>query len=214
MANLDPAIRRIGDPVLRELAAGGAIRRFPKGSVMIREDDPGHTLFVLLSGKAKVYVSDAQGRQMTLRHCEPEDYVGEMSLDGKPRSASVCAQEPTVCVEVSRERLLESIRADPEFALRMVLALIGRTRRLTHSLKDLALMDVYGRIARLLRELDYEETGGQRWSRERLTQKEIASRVGASRDMVGKILKDLRAGGYIDMRDKRFRILRRPPARW
>jgi CRP/FNR family cyclic AMP-dependent transcriptional regulator len=210
----DPAIRKIGDPVLRELAANGLIRQFAKGSLLIREHDPGHSLFVLLTGKVKVYVSDAQGRQVTLCHYGPVDYVGEMALDGRQRSASVCAQEPTVCAEVSWDKLLAAVRAKPEIALRLLVDLSERNRRTTGSLKNLALMDVYGRIARLLRELEYVEDGSGTWSKERLTQQEIASRVGASRDMVSRILKDLRTGGYIDMREKRFRILRRPPARW
>jgi CRP/FNR family cyclic AMP-dependent transcriptional regulator len=210
----DPAIRDIGDPVLRELAAGGDLRRFPKGSLIIREHDPGGSLFVLLAGKVKVYVSDAQGREMVLGHYEPVSYVGELALDGRPRSASVCAQEPTLCSEVSWERLRSAVGARPEIALRMLVTLIERQRHTTGNLKNLALMDVYGRIARLLLELEYVEERGASWSRERLTQQEIASRVGASRDMVGRILKDLRAGGYIEQREKRFRILRRPPARW
>jgi CRP/FNR family cyclic AMP-dependent transcriptional regulator len=214
MSVWDPAIRKIGDPVLRELAARGAIRHYPKGSLIIRENEPGEALYVLLAGKVKVYVSDAAGRQMTLRHYEPVSYVGELAFDGRPRSASVSAQEPTVCAEVSWSKLQAAIRARPDVALRMLTDLIERVRSTTGNLKNLALMDVYGRIARLLRELEYVQENGEWWSRERLTQQEIAHRVGASRDMVSKILKDLRAGGYVAMSDKRFRILRRPPARW
>jgi CRP/FNR family cyclic AMP-dependent transcriptional regulator len=210
----DPAIRKIGDPVLREMAASGLIRRFAKGSLIIRENDPGRSLFVLLAGKVKVYVSDAKGRQMTLCQYSPVTYVGEMALDGQPRSASVCAQEPTVCAEVSWDKLRTVVCANPDIALRMLLHLIERNRRTTGNLKNLALMDVYGRVARLLRELEYVEEHGAFWSRERLTQREIASRVGASRDMVSRILKELREGGYIGMRNKRFTILRHAPARW
>lgn len=214
MAMRDPLPGSIGDPVLRELAARGRIRRYAKGSHLIREGESGDSLFVLIEGRVKVYVADAGGHRMTLGHYGAGRHVGEMALDGRPRSASVQALEPTVCAEVGSGQLLAAIRADPQVALRLLVDLIERRRHDTDQLKDLALMDVYGRIARLLRELDYEEIDGVPWSRERLTQQEIASRVGASRDMVGRILKDLRAGGYIDMRDKRFRILRRPPARW
>jgi CRP/FNR family cyclic AMP-dependent transcriptional regulator len=210
----DPAIRRIGDPVLRELAARGRIRHFPKGGLILRESEPGDSLFVLLAGKVKVYVSDARGRQMVLRHYGPVNYVGELALDGQPRSASVRAQEPTVCAEVGWDELRAAFASNPDIALRMLLDLIERLRSTTGNLKNLALMDVYGRIARLLLEQETVQIGGQSWSRERLTQQEIANRVGASRDMVSRILKDLRAGGYIETRDKRFRILRRPPARW
>ena len=204
MSVWDPAIRKIGDPVLRQLAASGLIRHFPKGSLIIRENDPGHSLFVLLAGKVKVYVSNAKGRQMTLNHYGPVNYVGEMALDGQPRSASVCAQEPTVCSEVSWDKLLAAIRSNPDIAVRMLLNLIERNRSTTGNLKNLALMDVYGRVARLLRELEYVQERGAWWSRERLTQQEIASRVGASRDMVSRILKDLRDTS--DTRSRRAHI--------
>jgi CRP/FNR family cyclic AMP-dependent transcriptional regulator len=214
MSDWEAAIRRIADPVLRELAAAGCIRHYPKGSLIIREHDPGEALYVLLRGRVRVYASDGAGRQVTLEHFEPVSYVGEMALDGRPRSASVCAQEPSVCAEVGWVQLEAVLREHPQVLLRMLLDLIGRQRRTTGNLKDLALMDVYGRIARLLRGLETVEEDGARWSRERLTQQEIARRVGASRDMVGRILKDLRAGGYIEQRARRFRILRGPPARW
>jgi len=214
MTARDSALGRIGDPVLRALAARGRVRHYARGKHLIHEGEPGDSLFVLLSGKVKVYVADASGRQMTLGQYGTGSHVGEMALDGRPRSASVLALEPTVCAEVATAKLLAAIRSDPEIALRLILSMIGRQRHDTGILKDLALMDVYGRVARLLRELEYEERDGASWSRERLTQTEIASRVGASRDMVGLILKDLRAGGYIEMVDKRFRIRRRPPPRW
>jgi CRP/FNR family cyclic AMP-dependent transcriptional regulator len=210
----DPAIRRIADPVLRELAARGQIRSYPKGSLIIRENDRGEALYVLLAGKVKVYVSDPQGRAVVLDHYGPVSYVGEMALDGQPRSASVTATEPTVCSMVRWDALHEAIGANPDIALRLLAGLIARTRWTTGNLKNLALMDVYGRVARLLLGLEMEQRDGESWSVERLTQQEIANRVGASRDMVSRILKDLRAGGYIAVRDKRFRIVRRPPARW
>jgi CRP/FNR family cyclic AMP-dependent transcriptional regulator len=125
------------------------------------------------------------------------------------------ATEPTVCCVVARDALRAAIHADPDVAMRLIGTLIARNRFATFNLKNLALMDVYGRVARLLLGLEtVVEADGLAWSRERLTQQEIASRVGASRDMISRILKDLRTGGYIAMRDKRIAILRRPPARW
>jgi CRP/FNR family cyclic AMP-dependent transcriptional regulator len=215
MRSWSQVIGRIEDPVARELAAGGEIRSFAKDSLIIRENDPGDALFVILAGRVKVFVADAQGREMILAHYGPGDYVGEMALDGQPRSASVCALEPTVCAVVARDDLRTAIRGDPDIAMRMLATLIGRARSATGNLKNLALMDVYGRVARLLLEQDYEPgADGLQWSRERLTHQEIANRVGASRDMISRIFKDLRAGGYIAVRDKRIAILRRPPARW
>ncbi len=210
----EKAIRKIPDPVVRELASRGRIRSFAKNSLIIREHDSGGALFVILSGRVKVYVSGAKGREMVLDHYGATDYVGEMALDGRPRSASVCALEPTVCSVVARAALRSAIGADPEIAMRMIATLIGRARSATGNVKSLALMDVYGRVARLLLSLEHVECDGVRLLRERLTQREIANRVGASRDMISRILKDLRTGGYIGMREQRIMILRRPPARW
>jgi len=211
----DTAIRKISDPVVRELASRGQIRSFAKGTVFLRESDPGDGLFVLLHGKVKVYVSDEQGREMILNHYGPGDYVGEMAFDGKGRSASVRALEPTVCAFVSREALFEAIRANPEIVLHLFANAIARMRNMTIEVKNLALLDVYGRVARLLLSLPTVlGKDGRAWTVEPLTQQEIANRVGASRDMVSRILKELRAGGYIAVREKRITILRRPPARW
>jgi len=203
------------DPKVRELAAQGQLRRYPKGGLVIREGDTGDAVYLILSGKVKVYVSDAEGKEMILAAYAAGDYVGEMALDGQARSASVAALEPTACAVIERETLRAAIHSDPDIAMRIIATLIGRQRATTVSLKTLALMDVYGRVARLLLGLEtVREADGLHWSRERLTQQDIANRVGASRDMISRILKELRVGGYIAMRDKRFAILRRPPARW
>ena len=215
MAHWEQAIRKFTDPLVREMALRGQYRSFPKGELIIREGDAGDAVYVILSGKVKVYVSDAQGREMIVADYAAGDYVGEMALDGKARSASVAAVEITVCSVVARDALRRAIHDDPEIAMRMIATLIDRNRNATGCLKNLALMDVYGRVARLLLDLETTvEADGRAWSRERLTQQEIASRVGASRDMISRILKDLRTGGYIALREKRVAILRRPPARW
>ncbi len=208
-------VERIADPAVRELARRGEVRSYPKGSVLIREAEEGGALYVVLAGRVKVYVSDSDGRELIVGHYGPTEYVGEMSLDGEPRSASVSALEATVCVVVDRDALRAAIAAEPDIALEMLSRAFRRTRSATTHLKNLALMDVYGRVARLLLSLEYvPEADGLSWSRERLTQQEIARRVGASRDMISRILKDLRTGGYVRQQERRFTIIRHPPARW
>ena len=112
---------------------------------------------------------------------------------------------------VTRSVLRDAIVADPDFALRVIATLIGRVRQATDLVKNLGLLDVYGRVAGLLLKLA-EEQDGKLIVMERLTQQEIADRVGASRDMVNRIFKELTAGGYLSMEGRRIIINRKPPA--
>jgi CRP/FNR family cyclic AMP-dependent transcriptional regulator len=207
-------IASISDPMVRELASRGQARSFPKNTVIINEGDRGDSLFVILSGKVKVYVSDDDGREMILDMHGPGDYVGEMSLDGQPRSASVMTMEPTTCAVVTRDALREAISKNADIAMALIGTLIERARIATDNVKNLALMDVYGRVARLLLSLAKEQPDGRLLVPERMTQQDIADRVGASRDMISRIFKDLTIGGYVSVVDRQITINRKPPARW
>ncbi len=207
-------IAAINDPMVRELAARGTVRSFPKNAVIINEGDRGDSLFVILSGKVKVYVSDQDGREMILDIHGPGDYVGEMSLDGRARSASVMTLEPSTCSVVTRDILKQAISANPEVAMALIGTLIDRARIATDNVKNLALMDVYGRVARLLLSLAKEQPDGTLVVPERMTQQDIADRVGASRDMISRIFKDLTIGGYVTVVDRVITIRRKPPSRW
>jgi CRP/FNR family cyclic AMP-dependent transcriptional regulator len=168
---------------------------------------------VLLSGRAKVFVADDEGHELQLHQIGPGEYFGDVTLDGGPRSASVMALEPCRCAVVKREALSRFMREYPDFALHVTRKLAHRVRALTSGMRDLALMDVYGRVARLLLGLA-EEVDGQLVIKEKLTQKDIAQRVGASREMISRIFSDLSAGGYVRKDDGRLVIVRKPPARW
>ncbi|MCA3217249.1 MAG: Crp/Fnr family transcriptional regulator [Burkholderiales bacterium] len=207
-------IAAITDPMVRDLANRGSIRSFPKNTVIINEGDRGESMFVVLSGKVKVYVSDDGGREMILDIYGAGDYVGEMSLDGRPRSASVMTLEPTICAVVTRSALKDAVASSPDFAMKLIDTLIERARIATDNVKNLALMDVYGRVARLLLSLAKEQPDGKLVVPERMTQQDIADRVGASRDMISRIFKDLTVGGYVTVVDRVITINRKPPARW
>jgi CRP/FNR family cyclic AMP-dependent transcriptional regulator len=206
-------VEAILDPVVRELAMRGQIRSFPKNTVFINEGDRGDSLFVIISGRVKVYVSDSQGREMILDIDGPGQYVGEMALDGRPRSASVMTLEATACAMVTRDALKDAIVVNPDLAMALIENLIDRARIATATVKNLALMDVYGRVSRLLLSLA-RERDGKLVVPERLTQQDIADRVGASRDMISRIFKDLTTGGYVTVVDRQITLNRRPPARW
>jgi CRP/FNR family cyclic AMP-dependent transcriptional regulator len=202
------------DPMVRELAERGQVRSFPKNAVIINEGDKGESLFVILAGRVKVYVSDDDGREMVLDTHGPGDYVGEMALDGRPRSASVMTLDPTTCSILTREDLRAAIAANPDVAMSLIATLIERARIATDNVKNLALMDVYGRVARLLLQLARDDGNGHLVIPERMTQQDIADRVGASRDMISRIFKDLTVGGYVTVENRSITIHRKPPARW
>jgi len=214
---IDPdstTLQHVRDPMVRELAIRGILRSYSTGTHIIKEGDKGDSLFVILTGKVKVYVSDRDGRDMVLDFHGPGDYIGEMALDGKPRSASVAAVEPTTCSIVTRDALRSAIAANPDVAMSLIATLIERARMATDNVKNLALMDVYGRVARLLLSIAKEQPDGRLIVPERMTQQDIAERVGSSRDMVSRIFKDLTAGGYITIADRQITINRKPPPRW
>lgn len=219
---LDPAVTPtaateplspLQDHTLRDIAASGVVRVFPKHTILINEGDVGDALYVVLSGRVKVYASNEAGREFVIDFHGPGEYVGEMSLDGAPRSASVMTVEPTTCAVVNRAQFRDFILAHPDFAMHLIERLIHRVRVTTSNLKSLALSDVYGRLARLLNAL-VQSIDGKLVVPEKLTQQDIADRVGASRDMIGKLMKDLIGGGYLGVEDRTITILKKLPTGW
>jgi len=201
------------DEVLRNIAASGVVRTFPRNTVLINEGDVGDALYVILSGRVKVYSSNEAGREFVIDFHSAGEYVGEMTLDGEPRSASVMTVEPTTCAVVNRAQFRDFILAHPDFAMHLIDRLIHRLRVTTGNLKSLALSDVYGRLVRLLNTLS-QDLDGRSVVPEKLTQQDIADRVGASRDMIGKLMKDLVAGGYLAVEDRTIAILKKLPTGW
>ena len=201
------------ESALSAIAASGHVRSFPARMVLIHEGDVGDSLFIILSGKVKVYATSEDGREVVIDFHGAGEYVGEMSLAGAPRSASVATVEATTCAIVRRETFREFVLAHPEFALNLIEKLIARARLATENVKSLALSDVYGRLRRLLASLALE-ADGHLVVGERLTQQEIAARIGASRDMVSRLLKDLVAGGYLRIDNRTITIVRKLPAAW
>ena len=198
---------------LREIAATGVVRQFPRQTVLIHDGDTGDSLYIILAGRVKVYASNAAGREVVIDFHGPGECLGEMSLDGATRSASVMTVEPTTCAIVSRAHFRDFILAHPDFAMYLIEKLIHRVRVTTENVKSLALSDVYGRLARLLNALA-TEADGKLTVHEKLTQQDIADRIGASRDMIGKLMKDLVAGGYLAVEDRTITILRKLPTGW
>ena len=203
----------LSEAELKALCQRAIVRSFAKNTVVVSEGDKTDSLYIVVSGRVRIYVSDDQGKEMILNQAGAGEYFGEMVLDAGPRSASVMTLEPTRFLVVPKEDFAAFLAASPEFALHLIRKLIRRVRGLTHDIKSLALMDVYGRVARMLLELAVERDGAL-VIEDRPTQQEMANRVGASREMISRIMSDLSAGGYISVETKRIVLLRKPPAHW
>jgi CRP/FNR family cyclic AMP-dependent transcriptional regulator len=200
---------------LRELAARGSPRRWRRGSLLIEEGEHGDELYIILSGRLRVFSRDEREREITHGHYGPGEYVGEMSLDGGPRSASVECVEPATGVLVTRHQLLAYIAERPEFALELLAKVIRRARAATLNAKQLALNDVYGRLRQLLNSLAAQPAPhGRRRIAARPTHQEMAAQLGCSREMVSRLLKDLTRGGYLELDDRGLLITRELPMRW
>lgn len=201
-------------PALRALAERGAIRTWRKNTIIIQEGDESDTVFVLLKGMVKVYSMDAEGRELIYGLTHAGDYFGEMSLDGGPRSASIVTEEPCVCAVVTRASVHQHLMEHPEFAIELIAKTISRARTATDTARNIALLDVYGRVARCLESLAERQPDGSLRVGQRLTHQDIASRIGSSREMVSRLIKDLERGGYIEQRERRIVLLKKLPARW
>lgn len=182
--------------LLAEIAAQGGARHYPAHTVLINEGDDSDAVFLILSGRVKAYGSGPAGREVIYDTLGPGECVGEMSLDGGPRSASVMTLEPTTCVLVSGKRLRELLAAHPEFALHLMRKLIRLARHSTQVVKRLALHDVRERVLQVLEELAQARDGARVVS-PRPTQQELADRVGASREMVSRVITQLAAQGRL-----------------
>lgn len=209
MAGMNPD--RLPAALFEALGKHGNARSFRANTVLITEGDAGDALYIVLSGRIRTYASSADGRDVVLGDYGPGEYVGELALDGQARSASVKTTEATTCRVVQGAELRTFLAEHPDFALHLSQKLVRMVRRLTEQVKSLALQDVYGRMVNVLMELS-DPHGEERIVREKLTQQDIADRVGSSREMVNRVLKDLTTGGYVSARDGRYVIRRRLPA--
>lgn len=206
--------RELSPEELAVVAGYGVQKTYAKNTILVSEGDSTDAFYVLQEGQVKVFVSDERGKEVLLNVQGPGSYFGEIAIiDRAPRSASVMTVEPCRMAVVSRPEFMRCIEEHPSFALGLIRCLAGRVRALTDQVKGLALHDVYGRIVHTLTSLA-EEQDGVRVVHQRLTHQDIANRVGASREMVSKILKDLRTGGYIRVQDRKLVLCKPLPANW
>jgi len=187
----------LNDSQLEALAAGSVRRSFPKGRTIVAEGEPSQSLHILLSGRAKVQRSDTEGKEVILAVLGSGECFGEMSLiDDAPRSASVITLEPCDFMSINKESFKAMLAQSHDMAMQVMRGLVRRLREADKKIETLALLDVYGRVARVL--LDFsEQVGGERVVKNKLPRQEIAKMIGASREMVSRVMKGLESDGYI-----------------
>ena len=205
-------IAALADPGIRALAALGRVRSYPKQALIIHEGDVSDTVFIVLSGRVRVFSSAEDGRDVILDVLGAGEIVGEMALDGSPRSASIMTMDATTVAVIDAATLRERLKSDRDLAMLLVTELLGRLRKTSRVVKQLALGDVYERLSVVLNEeLRRSPAGGAIVG---LTQQDLADRIGASRDMVNRIFRELGRGGYVQVARRRIRVLKPLPARW
>jgi CRP/FNR family cyclic AMP-dependent transcriptional regulator len=195
------------------LAKHGHPRTFPPHAIIIHEGDAGDLLYLITEGAGKIYSTNEEGKVVIYDTFGPGDLLGESTLDGGVRSASVMTHTKTTCSVIRTRDFREMIAAHPTLAMQVIFRLIRLLRASNDHVRSLALEDVYGRVVRLLMKRALPD--GEQWViREKLTQQTIADHVGSSRERVSRIIRDLEGGGYLSIRKGFIVIERKPPPGW
>ena len=177
-------------------------RRFKRGEVIVEQGKKSNALFILLNGRARVLTADSRGREVILATLQPGDHIGEMSLiDTQPHSATVRAEIQTDVLMLGRLEFARCLPENTSMAYAVMRGLVQRLRHADRKIESLALMDVYGRVARALLEFATETGDGEMLIREKISRQDIAKMVGASREMVSRVMKDLEERGFIQTQD-------------
>jgi CRP/FNR family transcriptional regulator, cyclic AMP receptor protein len=205
---------QLSKELLSELSLRGQLRTYGRGELLIREGEQSDSLYILVTGELKVFTQDDSGRELVYNVMGPGEFFGELFLDGGTRSASVKAVRTSICVVVGPTEFRAFLGGYPEFAECLVLKLISRVRHATEQLRAMAMKDVYERATALLNELAVED-GDVRAIDKSITQQEIANRIGATREMVNHIIRELVRGGFLVRDEERRMILAKElPKHW
>src|SRR6266480_2645648 len=173
---------------------------YPKNSTVVAAGDPADALYIVISGRLKVMMSDKEGREIILAILRQGEVFGEMGLINKaPRSATVVALESSELLTITRTDFTKCLQKNFDLTMNVIRGLVKRLREADKKIGSLALMDVYGRVARLLLEMA-ETVDGQKVVTRKLAKQDIAKMIGASREMVSRVMKELESGGYIEVR--------------
>ena len=206
-----PLFSTLDDNEMNYLKNVAVKRSFPKNTILFSRGDESDALYLLYKGSAKAIINDETGKEIVLSTIGPGEYFGEISfLDGEARSATVMTREPVQVLIVYKNDFKKILFSNPDIVFRLLKELLKKLRRSTEQIESLAFMDVYKRIANLLLQLAKPQNA--KWViEEKLTHQEISNRVGSSREMVSRIMKQLQTGGYISIDKKKIIIHKKLP---
>ena len=184
-----------------EVISGAVIkRRFKRGETLVEQGHKSDALFILLTGRARVMTSDSRGREVILATLSQGDYLGEMSIiDNEPHSATVRAEVQTDVLMLGRTEFARCLTENASMSLVVMRGLVKRLRHADRKIESLALLDVYGRVAHALLDFAMPDAQGQLLIKDKISRQDLAKMVGASREMVSRVMKDLEERGFIEV---------------
>ena len=213
LSNLDlirrvPLFSMLTNDQARAVADGVIKRRYRRGEIVVEQGKKSNALFILLNGRARVLTADSRGREVILAVLEAGDYVGEMSLiDNQPHSATVRCEVQSDMLILGRPEFARCLPENSSLSYAIMRGLVTRLRSADRQIESLALLDVYGRVARTLLDMS-EMEGDQKVIRSKVSRQDLAKVVGASREMVSRVMKDLEGRGMVQTQDNGWVVIK------
>lgn len=193
-----PMFETLSNERLEKIANFASLRTIARHTTVIQAGDRTDNIYLILTGELTVQISDQEGREVILSLLKPGEMFGEMGvMDDNPRSATVISTQPCDLVVIAKEDFKRCLAENLEVSLSIIHGLVKRLREADRKIESLALIDVYGRVARLLLEMA-ETQDGRKVVTRRITRQDIAKTVGASREMVSRVMRDLQSRGLIE----------------
>ncbi len=207
--------QHLSDKQLDTLAQQTRELSFRKNAILMTEGDAGESMYIVQSGLVKIFVSDDEGKELVLYQHGRGTVIGDIALlDDEPRSASVATLEKTTALVISKSSFLKCLSDNPDMAHGIIRSLTQRLRQATEGSRSLALDNVYRRLADKMQELCTGDDGSEQYLSKKFSHQELGNMIGASREMVGKVMAELIKGEYIELRNGVIHILRKLPKNW
>ena len=207
--------QHLNEEQLSVLAEHSREVQFRKNAILMTEGDAGESMYVIQSGLVKVFVSDEEGKELVLYEQGAGAVIGDIALlDDEPRSASVSTLDKTTALMIGKSSFIQCLKESPEMSLGIIRSLTQRLRHATEGSRSLALDNVYRRLADKLQELGIDKTETTSRLEKKYSHQDLGNMIGASREMVGKVMAELVKGEYIELQDGIIHILKKLPRNW